>query len=58
MERSILPGPKVVTATGEHRFDAVIVCTGFGREPHGPPGDRADPRAIDTWASHVSPAEA
>src|SRR5438034_3861357 len=25
----ILPGPKVVTARGAHRYDALIVCTGF-----------------------------
>ena len=56
--RDILPGPTVVTAKGEHRFDAVIVCTGFDvnlmdRSEIAPIRD-----AIDTWRNHVSPAEA
>jgi cation diffusion facilitator CzcD-associated flavoprotein CzcO len=56
--KDILPGPKVVTPKGEHRFEAVIVCTGFDVNLT----DRLEVapirKLIDTWASHVSPAEA
>jgi len=53
----ILLGPKVLTPKGEHRFDAVIVCTGFDvslteRAELAPIRD-----AIDTWSTHVPPAE-
>ena len=54
----ILPGPVAVTAKGEHRFDALMVCTGFDvnltdRREVAPFRD-----AIDVWANHVSPQEA
>ncbi len=53
----ILLGPKVLTPKGEHRFDAVIVCTGFDvslteRAELAPIRD-----AIDTWSTHVPTAE-
>ena len=54
----ILPGPLVKTRKGEHRFDAVIVATGFDvnlvdRAEIAPFRD-----AIETWRSHVSAEEA
>ena len=54
----VLPGPKVVTAKSEHRFDAVIVCTGFDVNLMDRPEIAQLRDAIDTWASHVSRAEA
>ena len=54
----ILPGVRVITGKGEHRFDAVIVCTGFDVNMT----DRAELApirdAIDTWGAHVPPREA
>src|SRR2546428_8168578 len=54
----ILPGPKVVTAKGEHRFDAVIVCTGFDVNLTDRPEVAPFREAIETWRSHVAPGEA
>ena len=56
--RDILPGPRVVTAKGEHRFDAVIVCTGFDVNLMDRPEIAPIRDAIDTWRNHVSAAEA
>jgi cation diffusion facilitator CzcD-associated flavoprotein CzcO len=56
--KDILPGPKVVTAKGEHRFDAVIVCTGFDVNLMDRPEIAPMREAIDTWRNHVSAAEA
>ena len=56
--RDILPGPAVVTAKGEHRFDAVIVCTGFDVNLMDRPEIAPIRDAIDTWRNHVSAAEA
>jgi cation diffusion facilitator CzcD-associated flavoprotein CzcO len=53
----ILPGPKVLTAKGEHRFDAVIVCTGFDVSLTERPELAPIRDAIDTWSTHVPPAE-
>src|SRR5437867_8376900 len=53
----ILPGPKVVTAKGEHRFDAVIVCTGFDVNLTDRPEVAPIRELIDTWAAHVPPDE-
>ncbi|HEY3074361.1 MAG TPA: NAD(P)/FAD-dependent oxidoreductase [Burkholderiales bacterium] len=54
----ILPGPKVLTAKGEHRFDAVIVCTGFDVNLTDRPEVAPFRDAIETWRSHVAPEEA
>src|SRR6266850_5328504 len=54
----IVPGPKVITPKGEHRFDAVIVCTGFDVNLTDRPELAPIRDAIETWAAHVSPAEA
>ena len=56
--RDILPGPRVVTAKGEQRFDAVIVCTGFDVNLMDRPEIAPIRDAIDTWRNHVSAAEA
>jgi cation diffusion facilitator CzcD-associated flavoprotein CzcO len=56
--KDILPGPRVVTAKGEHRFDAVIVCTGFDVNLTDRPEVAPIRDLIDTWAAHVSPVEA
>src|SRR3989440_374469 len=53
----ILPGPEVVTAKGEHRFDAVIVCTGFDVNLTDRPEVAPIRELIDTWSTHVPPAE-
>jgi cation diffusion facilitator CzcD-associated flavoprotein CzcO len=54
----IRPGPAAVTPKGEHRFDALIVCTGFDVDLT----DRAElapiREAIDVWGNHVSADEA
>ena len=54
----IVPGPKVITPKGEHRFDAVIVCTGFDVNLTDRPELAPIRDAIETWAAHVSPSEA
>src|SRR5882672_6001462 len=54
----IVPGPKVITPKGEHRFDAVIVCTGFDVNLMDRPEIAPMREAIDTWRNHVSAAEA
>ena len=50
----ILPGAVAVTPKGEHRFDALIVCTGFDVNLMDRPEIAPIRQAIDTWASHVS----
>ena len=54
----IKPGPAAVTAKGEHRFDALIVCTGFDVNLTDRPELAPFRDAIDVWANHVSPEEA
>jgi cation diffusion facilitator CzcD-associated flavoprotein CzcO len=54
----IVPGPEVITPRGERRFDAVIVCTGFDVNLTDRPEVAPIREAIETWAAHVSPAEA
>src|SRR5256714_1760699 len=54
----ILPGPRVVTPKEEHRFDAVIVCTGFDVNLTDRPEVAPFRDAIETWRSHVPPEEA
>ena len=56
--RDILPGPTVETAKSQHRFDAVIVCTGFDVNLMDRPEIAPIRDAIDTWRNHVSAAEA
>src|SRR5438552_8936621 len=53
----IVAGPKVLTPKGEHRFDAVIVCTGFDVNLTDRPEVAPLRDAIDTWSTHVPPAE-
>lgn len=50
----IRPGPLVVTPKGEHRFDALIVCTGFDVNLTDRPELAPIRDAIDVWANHVS----
>jgi cation diffusion facilitator CzcD-associated flavoprotein CzcO len=54
----IAPGPTAVTPKARHKFDALIVCTGFDVNLT----DRAEVApirdAIDVWAHHVSADEA
>jgi FAD-dependent urate hydroxylase len=54
----IAAGPTAVTEKGRHKFDALIVCTGFDVNLT----DRSELApirgAIDVWANHVSPEEA
>jgi cation diffusion facilitator CzcD-associated flavoprotein CzcO len=54
----IRPGPTVITPKGEHRFDAVIVCTGFDVNLTDRPEVAPLRDAIDVWANHVSKDEA
>lgn len=54
----IRPGPTVVTPKGEHRFDALIVCTGFDVNLTDRPEVAPIRDAIDVWANHVSADEA
>jgi cation diffusion facilitator CzcD-associated flavoprotein CzcO len=54
----ILPGPVVKTRKGAHRFDAVIVATGFDVNLMDRPEIAAFRGAIETWRSHVSGEEA
>jgi cation diffusion facilitator CzcD-associated flavoprotein CzcO len=54
----IRPGPTVITLRGEHRFDAVIVCTGFDVNLTDRPEVAPIRDAIDVWANHVSADEA
>jgi len=56
--RDILPGPRVVTPSGEHAFDAVIVCTGFDVNLMDRPEIAPIRESIETWREHVSAAEA
>jgi cation diffusion facilitator CzcD-associated flavoprotein CzcO len=56
--QDILPGPLAVTAKGEHRFDALIVCTGFDVNLMDRPEIAPIRGAIDIWRNHVSSAEA
>jgi len=56
--KDILAGPKVVTAKGEHSFDAVIVCTGFDVNLTDRPEVAPFRDQIDVWANHVPKAEA
>jgi cation diffusion facilitator CzcD-associated flavoprotein CzcO len=48
----------VKTETGEHRFDAVIVCTGFDVNLVDRPEIAPFREAIDTWRAHVPQDEA
>ena len=54
----IRPGPTIVTSRGEHRFDALIVCTGFDVDLTDRPEVAPIRDAIDVWANHVSADEA
>ena len=54
----ILPGPLVKTPKGEHRFDAVIVATGFDVNLMDRPEIAPFRGAIETWRSHVAAEEA
>jgi cation diffusion facilitator CzcD-associated flavoprotein CzcO len=49
---------EVTTARTSHRFDAVIVCTGFDVNLIERPEIASLREAIDTWRSHVPPEEA
>src|SRR3954468_18233608 len=55
--RDILSGPRVVTPKGEHRFDALIVCTGFDVNLTDRPEVASFRDDIDVWANHA-PAKA
>ena len=54
----ILPGPEVVTSKGSHKFDAVIVCTGFDVNLVDRPEIASFRDAIETWRSHAPQGEA
>lgn len=54
----IRPGVVVATRLGEHRFDAVIVATGFDVNLTDRPEVAPFRDAIETWRSHVSAEEA
>ena len=54
----IAPGPVAVTPKGRHRFDALIVCTGFDVNLTDRPEVSPIRDAIDVWANHVSAEEA
>lgn len=56
--QDILPGPRVATAKGKFKFDAVIVCTGFDVNLVDRPEIASFRDAIDTWRSHVPADEA
>jgi cation diffusion facilitator CzcD-associated flavoprotein CzcO len=56
--KDLRPGVTVVTDTGEHRFDAVIIATGFDVNLMDRPEIAPFRGAIDTWRSHVPPREA
>jgi cation diffusion facilitator CzcD-associated flavoprotein CzcO len=49
---------EVITAKTSHRFDAVIICTGFDVNMIERPEIASFRDAIDTWRSHVPPEEA
>jgi cation diffusion facilitator CzcD-associated flavoprotein CzcO len=51
-------GVKILTGKGEHRFDAVIVCTGFDVNLMDRPEVAAFRDSIDTWRRHVPASEA
>jgi cation diffusion facilitator CzcD-associated flavoprotein CzcO len=54
----IAPGPVAVTEKGRHKFDALIVCTGFDVNLTDRPEVAPLRDVIDVWASHVSADEA
>jgi cation diffusion facilitator CzcD-associated flavoprotein CzcO len=51
-------GVKILTGKGEHRFDAVIVCTGFDVDLTDRPEVASFRGSIDTWRRHVPASEA
>ncbi|HWI36232.1 MAG TPA: NAD(P)/FAD-dependent oxidoreductase [Burkholderiales bacterium] len=54
----ITPGPIAVTPEGRHKFDALIVCTGFDVNLTDRPEVAPIRDAIDVWANHVCADEA
>jgi len=56
--KDIKPGPVAITEKGEHRFDALIVCTGFDVNLTDRPEVAPFRDAIDVWANHVSREQA
>jgi cation diffusion facilitator CzcD-associated flavoprotein CzcO len=56
--KDILPGPVVKTGKARESFDALIVCTGFDVNLLDRPEVAPFREAIETWRSHVPPAEA
>jgi cation diffusion facilitator CzcD-associated flavoprotein CzcO len=54
----IAPGPVAMTEKGRHKFDALIVCTGFDVNLTDRPEVAPIRDAIDVWANHVSANEA
>jgi cation diffusion facilitator CzcD-associated flavoprotein CzcO len=53
-----IQGLEVTTSKGKHKFDALIVCTGFDVNMLDRPEISSFRDSIDTWRSHVSKAEA
>jgi cation diffusion facilitator CzcD-associated flavoprotein CzcO len=56
--RPAADGVTVVTAQGEERFDAVIFGTGFDVDLLDRPEIAGYLPQVDTWAAHVTPAQA
>ena len=56
--KDLFPGVVVKTDKGEHRFDAVIVATGFDVNLMDRPEIASFRDAIETWRSHVPTHEA
>lgn len=54
----ILPGPEVTTSKGKHKFDAVVVCTGFDVNLMDRPEIASFRDSIETWHAHAPEGEA